>query len=162
MNTESAESIHLRPVEQHDLPAMFEMQLDPDSNRRAVTIPRSLQAFDTHWNNALQDPQVTARVILLGESLAGYIACFVHEGHPNVGYWIKRELWGRGIASCALDHLLKEVRTRPLFARVATSNEASLRVLKKCGFIVDRIEMSPATDRYPECEDAFLVLNPGL
>ena len=63
-----------------------------------------------------------------------------------------------GIASRALHLLLREVAKRPLVATAATSNGASLRVLQKCGFVVVRVRHSPATDRYPECEEAVLVL----
>jgi RimJ/RimL family protein N-acetyltransferase len=45
-----------------------------------------------------------------------------------------------------------------LIATVATSNAASLRVLQKSGFVIERVELSPASDRYPECEEAVLVL----
>jgi hypothetical protein len=53
--------------------------------------------------------------------------------------------------------LLREVSERPLIAIAATSNGASLRVLQKCGF-VEQVRRDPATDRYPECEVAVLVL----
>ena len=76
----------------------------------------------------------------------------------HVGYWVDRALWGRGIASRALELLLREVVGRPLHATVATSNGASLRVLRKCGFVVEVVRHSPATDRYAECEEAVLVL----
>ena len=54
--------------------------------------------------------------------------------------------------------LLREVAKRPLVATAATSNGASLRVLQKCGFVVEQVRHSPASDRYPECEEAVLVL----
>jgi hypothetical protein len=41
--------VRLRNVERDDLPRMFQMQLDPESNRMAATIPRSAEAFDAHW-----------------------------------------------------------------------------------------------------------------
>jgi RimJ/RimL family protein N-acetyltransferase len=137
---------------------MFQMQLDTESNRMAATIPRSAEAFDAHWANALRDPSVAAKAILLGEALVGFISCFGRDGQANVGYWISREHWGKGIASRALKLFLLEVPTRPLYAHVATSNGASLRVLQKCGFIVERVQVSPASDRYVECEEALLVL----
>ena len=68
--------------------------------------------------------------------------------------WISRASWGRGIASQALHLLLREVAKRPLVAAAATSNGASLRVLQKCGFVVERIRLSPASDRFPECEES--------
>jgi RimJ/RimL family protein N-acetyltransferase len=101
---------------------------------------------------------VTAKAILLGEALAGFVSCFGRDGQANVGYWISREHWGKGIASRALKLFFLEVPTRPLYAHVATSNGASLRVLQKCGFVVERVQVSPASDRYAECEEAILVL----
>jgi RimJ/RimL family protein N-acetyltransferase/ubiquinone/menaquinone biosynthesis C-methylase UbiE len=150
--------VRLRNVEHDDVPRMYQMQQDPESNRMAVTIPRSAEAYEAHWADVLRDPSGTAKAILLGEELAGYVCCFQSDGRANVGYWVSREHWGKGIASRALKLLLLDVATRPLYAHVATSNRASLRVLHKCGFVVERVQVSPATDRYPECEEAVLVL----
>src|SRR5262249_42651469 len=152
------EGVRLRPVEPGDLPRMYEMQLDPESNRMAVTIPRTGDAFDSHWAKVLDDSGVTARVILVGGELVGYISCFPRDGQDHVGYWIDHAYGGRGIASRALSLLLGEVARRPLFATAATSNGASLRVLRKCGFVVERVRLAPADDRHPECEVAVLVL----
>lgn len=152
------ESVRLRPVQAGDLSRMFDLQLDPESNRMAVTFPRTREAFDLHWAKALADSGISARVILAGEELVGYISCFPMEGQDHVGYWIDRAYWGMGIASQALHLLLQEVAKRPLVAAAATSNGASLRVLQKCGFVVERVRLSPASDRFPECEETVLVL----
>ena len=154
----TAESVRLRPVEPGDLPLVYAMQLDPESNRMAVTTPRIGDAFDAHWAKALADPGVAARAVLVGEALVGFISCFPRDGADHVGYWIDRAYWGMGIASRALHLLLQEVARRPLVATAATSNGASLRVLQKCGFIVESVHLAPATDRHPECEEAVLVL----
>ncbi len=150
--------VRLRNVERDDLPRMYRMQLDPESNRMAATVPRGAEAFDAHWAGVLKDPSVTAKAILLGEEMVGTVCCFWREGRGNVGYWVGREHWGKGIASRALKLLLLEVTTRPLYAHVATGNVASLRVLRKCGFVVEGVRPSPASDRYLECEEAVLVL----
>lgn len=150
--------VRLRPVESGDLPRMFELQLDPESNRMAVVKPRSRAAFDAHWAEALGDPATAARTVLLDGALVGYVSCFPVDGAEHVGYWIDRAHWGTGIASRALCLLLQEVTKRPLVATAATSNGASLRVLQKCGFVVERVRHAPATDRYPACEEAVLVL----
>ena len=44
---------------------------------------------------------------------------------------------GRGIATEALSAFLLLESTRPLYAGVAKHNAASIRVLQKCGFVVD-------------------------
>src|SRR5262249_17699094 len=90
--------IRLRNIERDDLPRMYQMQLDPESNRMAVTIPRSAEAFEAHWSDALRDPSITAKAILLGEALVGYVSCFGRDGRANVGYWVSREHWGKGIS----------------------------------------------------------------
>ncbi len=154
----ASDRVRLRPVEEGDLPRMFALQLDPDSNRMAVTNPRSREAFDTHWAKTLNDPNNTARAILVGNEMVGYISCFPADSEDHVGYWIDRAHWGKGIASRALHLLLREVVKRPLVATAATSNGASLRVLQKHGFVVKRVHLAPATDRYPECEEVVLVL----
>jgi RimJ/RimL family protein N-acetyltransferase len=156
----TADRVRLRPVEPEDLPRMYDLQLDPESNRVAVTIPipRTKVAFDSHWAKSLNDPKITARAILLDSAFVGSISRFSTDGRDHVGYWIDRAFWGLGIASRALELLLVEVTDRPLFASVATTNTACLRVLQKCGFIVEQVRHSPASDRYPECEEAVLVL----
>ena len=152
------ESVRLRPVETGDLPRMYAMQLDPEANRMAVTIPRTGEAFDSHWAKALADPGNTTKAVLVGSEMVGSISCFPMDGQDHVGYWIDRAYWGMGIASRALHLLLQEAAKRPLVATAATSNGASLRVLQKCGFVIEQVRHSPATDRYPECEEAVLAL----
>lgn len=153
------DQVRLRPVQPSDLPQMYELQLDTESNRMAVTIPRTRDAFDVHWARSLDDPKNSAKAILVGEAFVGYISCFPVDGQDHVGYWIDRAFWGKGIASRALQLLLLEVTQRPLVATVATSNVPSLRVLQKNGFVVDRIHLSPANERCPECEEAVLCLS---
>lgn len=55
----AAEGIRLRPVEPGDLPRMCDLQLDPESNRMAVTIPRTAEAFAAHWAKVLDDPCIS-------------------------------------------------------------------------------------------------------
>ena len=157
-NPRTCDRVRLRPVQPGDLSRMYDLQLDPDSNRMAVTIPRTAEAFDLHWAKALDDPGITTRAVLFDGAFVGYISCFPMDGQDHVGYWIDRGYWGMGIASRALHLLVREVTKRPLIATAATSNGASLRVLQKCGFAVERVRLSPASDRYPECEEAVLVL----
>jgi RimJ/RimL family protein N-acetyltransferase len=151
--------VTLRPVQRSDLPVLFEQQLDPESNRMAVSNPRSRAAFYAFWEGALGDEAVVARVIVVAGEIVGSISVFPSGAQDHVGYWIGRRHWGRGFATLALQRLLAEVPRRPLHACVARSNIASTRVLQRCGFVIIAYRMSVATERFPACEEAILVLN---
>ena len=58
----------------------------------------------------------------------------------EVGYWVGRAFWGRGIATAALRHLTAHAfaaqpELRRLFAVPFAANAASARVLEKAGFV---------------------------
>ncbi len=56
----------------------------------------------------------------------------------EVGYWLGKEYWGRGIASAALrlvcDYAFEQLALQRIFALPMVRNVASLRVLEKAGF----------------------------
>lgn len=150
--------VNLRPVTSADLPIFFQQQQDPVANSMAVVNPRDREAFDDHWRKVLASTSSISRTIVADGDVVGNISCFPMEGLDSIGYWIGREHWGRGIASRAVALLLEEVPQRPLHARAARSNLASVRVLTKNGFVVTGYQHSPATDRFPACEEAILIL----
>lgn len=151
-------SITLRPVEAADLPSLFQQQLDPEANRMAVANPRDAAAFAAHWARIFASPETIARAVIADGVLVGTVSCFGMEGVPAIGYWIDRAHWGRGIATRAVALLLAEVPTRPLHARAAASNVASIRVLERNGFIITGTREAPADDRFPACTETLLRL----
>ena len=66
--------------------------------------------------------------------VAGWVLAFPSDGELHLGYWIARELWGRGLATRAVCAFVADLPARPLHATVTTGNVASRRVLEKCGF----------------------------
>jgi RimJ/RimL family protein N-acetyltransferase len=126
--------VRLRAVTEDDLPIFFEHQRDPVANRMAAFPPRERDAFMTHWDSILRDASGVVRTIELDGDVAGNVVLFGFEGRREVGYWIGREFWGRGVATRALSAFLHEVEERPIYAGVAETNVASIRVLEKCGF----------------------------
>jgi RimJ/RimL family protein N-acetyltransferase len=153
-----ADKILLRDVVEADLPTLFEHQMDPEANRMAAFTPRNKDEFFVHWNKILVDDTVAKKTILFNGQVAGSIVSFERDGEREVGYWIGREYWGRGIATKALSVFLDHVKARPLFAHVAKYNVASIRVLEKCGFTVSRRLKAIATDRGEEVEEVVLRL----
>jgi RimJ/RimL family protein N-acetyltransferase len=142
--------VQLRDVTEADLPVLFEHQRDPEAVRMAAFASRDRDAFAAHWKRLFADPNVLKKVILYDGQLAGNVMSFERGGEQLVGYWIGKEYWGRGVASRALATFLAEVETRrPLHARVAKHNRASLRILQKSGFEIrgeDRIVDLPGGD----------------
>ena len=127
--------VHLRGVRDDDLPIFFEHQQDPDANRMANFDARDRDAFMAHWTKILRDESVVVRTVEHEGLVAGNVVSWQHAGERDVGYWIGREHWGKGVATAALSAFLDELDTRPLHAHVATHNIGSIRVLEKCGFV---------------------------
>jgi len=126
--------IFLRDVVESDLPAFFEHQMDPEAATMAAFPSRDRDAFMAHWAKILADDANVLKTIVYEGQVVGNIVSFEILGEREVGYWIGREFWGRGIATEALDQFLGLEKTRPLYAHVAKRNAASRRVLEKCGF----------------------------
>ena len=126
----------LREVEPQDVPIFFEQQDDPVASALAAFPSRDRAAHDAHWAKILADDALIARAIVEDGQVVGNIGSWVADGERSVGYWIGRPYWGRGYATRALADLVAELRERPLHARVAEHNAASIRVLVKCGFAI--------------------------
>jgi RimJ/RimL family protein N-acetyltransferase len=154
--------VRLRDVAEDDLPILFEHQREAEANRMAAFPARDWKAFVAHWTGILADDSVIKTTVLVDGKVAGNIVSFERDGRREVGYWIGRRYWGKGIATGALAAFLGQVSTRPLYARVATHNVGSIRVLEKCGFTEDGRATSPGDD----IEEAIMKLpapgQPGL
>ena len=105
---------------------------------------RDREAFVAHWAKLLADPTKIKRTVLCDERVAGNVLSWEDSGEREIGYWIGREFWGRGVATRAVSLFLREVTARPLIALVAVHNVASVRVLEKCGFAAAGRRLEPA------------------
>lgn len=151
----------LRDVMEGDLPMFFEQQLDPDANYMAaftVKDPTDREAFTAHWTKILGDETITLKTILFEGYVAGSILSHAWFGEPEISYWIGKEYWGKGIATRALSEFLAQVEVRPLYARAAKDNIASIRVLEKCGFTITGEDKGFSNGREEEVEEFILRL----
>ena len=127
--------VTLREVTEADLELFFAYQLDPEATRLADFPARDRDAFMALWGRILANETIVKRTILFDGHVAGNIVSFLEDdGRREVGYWLGRNYWGKGIATRALTLFLEIVTERPLYAEVAIHNRASRRVLQKCGF----------------------------
>ena len=153
--------VALRPIDDSDLDALFDQMRDPESVRMAAFTakdPNDREAFDTHMSKVRTSPDVTLRAVIRGGRLVGSIASFVREGDTEVTYWVDRSVWGQGVASQALALFLDTVSVRPVYARAASDNVGSLRVLQRAGFAIIGTEISYANARSTEIEETVLRL----
>lgn len=156
------DDIRLREVADDDLPIFFDHQLHPAANRMAAFTPRDpsdRQAFSERWSRLRADDTVLIRTVLCEGRVAGSILKYEENGRQEVSYWLGREFWGRGVATRATAAFLDLLTTRPLFARVAKDNVASLRVLEKCGFRITGEDKGFAHARGEEVEEFILKLD---
>lgn len=127
--------VELREVQPADLPVFYEHQRDLEACQLAGFASREREAFMAHWQRIMADETNILRTILFEGQVVGNVVSFLMEGKREVGYWIGRAFWGRGIASQALAAFLAEDAQRPLYAHVVRHNAGSQRVLEKCGFL---------------------------
>jgi RimJ/RimL family protein N-acetyltransferase len=143
--------VQLRDVEPDDLPLFFEHQRDPEAVAMVAFHSRDRPAFDAHWAKILADETGLTKTIVVDGHTAGHIVSFMRDGEREVGYWLDRAFWGRGIATQALSAFVRFEQRRPLYAGVAKHNAASIRVLEKCGFRF-------ASDEHQEPGDSHVIL----
>ena len=105
------EWILLRPWQDSDAETLFKYASDPDVGPRAGWPP----------HKSVEDSLEIIRTVF------------------NVGYWIARPYWGKGICTEALlmviDYCFNEKGFTTLWGDYFPSNPASGRVMEKCGFV---------------------------
>ena len=157
--------IELRDLDDDDLDAIFEMMRDRVAVEMAAFTaadPDDRAAFDEWIARERAASEVSTYVVTENGGFAGTGALFSADGDREVTYWIARHAWGRGVATEALRVLVSREPERPLFARVAAHNAASIAVLTRVGFTeVSRdLEFAPGVGR--EIEEIVMVLVPTL
>jgi RimJ/RimL family protein N-acetyltransferase len=67
----------------------------------------------------------------------------VYRFNGEIGYWLSEKHWGKGIMTDAVGAMVAHAFTRTrwlrLFATIFDSNQASMRVLEKNGFVLEAI-----------------------
>jgi RimJ/RimL family protein N-acetyltransferase len=122
-------TVKLREVIQEDLPIFFEDQMDAEATRMAAFPSRDRDTFMAHWARIMsKETNATGilNTILADDTVAGNIVYWEAAGEPNIGYWLGKTHWGKGIASAALAQFLTKIEALPVYAHVAKHNLASI------------------------------------
>lgn len=150
MSDNVAGEVSLRALREDDLPTMFEIQLDDTAQHLAAFVgqdARDRDAYLQKFRKILADDAIVTKVVEVGGEVVGSVAVFPIEGDTEITYWIRKDWWGRGVATGAVAALLDEVTARPLYGRVAEDNLGSIRVLERNGFVLVGSEESFADAR---------------
>jgi RimJ/RimL family protein N-acetyltransferase len=133
------EVILLRPFTEDDLPAIVAACQDPEIPRwTSVPIPYT-EADARAWLESTEE-ETFAIVDRSSDELLGSIGVrYFDGGIGEVGYWVKREARGRGVATRALELIagwaLVDKGLDRFQLRADVANEPSQRVAEKAGFV---------------------------
>lgn len=157
--------IELRDLDDDDLDAVFEMMRDPEGIAMAAFTaedPDDRDAFDEWMSRQRGDADVLYQVVTENGGFAGTAAVFTVDGDREVSFWIARHAWNRGVATAALRLLVSREPVRPLFARAAAHNVASIAVFRHAGFteVSRNVAYAPGLGR--EVEEIVFALLPAL
>jgi ribosomal-protein-alanine N-acetyltransferase len=140
----------IRPYRPDDLDALVKHANDPlvaSQLRDRFPNPYTRDDGRLFLETAAASHPLESFAIVVGSEAVGGIG--VHPGSDvtrasaEVGYWLGRAYWGRGIATAALgavaNHVLGSGPYCRLNAHAFEGNLASQRVLEKCGFVKEGV-----------------------
>lgn len=138
--------VYLREWMTSDAFALSEILNEKDMHKFMRDLPFPYSVTDASWYinqclNADKDRLYSFAIVADGK-LAGCISALRGENikrmSAEVGYYVKRELWGRGVATAALKQLVRYIMENTdivrLYSTAFSENIASCKVLKNCGF----------------------------
>jgi len=83
----------------------------------------------------------------------------IFRKNAEIGYWVGEKYWNKGIATKAIkamiDYSFETFNINRLYATIFESNQASVRVLKKCGFI-EEAKLKSAVIKNNEIQDCLI------
>ena len=139
--------ILLRPWRDDDAEALFKYASDPDVGPRAgwpphnsvdesLEIIRTVFNTDTMW--AVELKETSEPIGCVGYLPASASNLEIEEDQAEVGYWIAKPYWGKGICTEALrlviDYCFNVKNFTTLWGDYFPENPASGKVMEKCGF----------------------------
>lgn len=149
--TLETERLTLRPWHTDDAEALYELARDPAIGPAAGWSPHTSVADSRNViESILAPPETYALVLKKTGLLVGSIGAFASraedalDGDMEIGYWVGRAYWGRGLAPEATMALLRRcfdtLGCERVWCGYFDGNEKSRRVQEKCGFVYHHTE----------------------
>jgi len=136
----------LRPYRKSDLESIARHINDRAISRNTLSIPYPYSLKDAkEWYRKMRNAARRKKRdrfdfgIDIGGEIVGGIGIFEISGHKaEIGYWLSRKHWGKGIMTNVVRELTKygfdQLGLRRIYACVFPHNKASMRVLEKAGY----------------------------
>ena len=145
------DGLYLSSVTAADKPELLEHLRTRDIYETTLNIPFPYSASDADWwirkreeQSRRQEREITFAVRDHGRLIGVVGAESLEPGmayRTEIGYWLARGYWGKGIMTSAVAAFVKyaftELELRRLTAHVFEFNSASARVLEKNGFVLE-------------------------
>lgn len=135
--------VTLRCFAEPDIPLLLDYLNNPKVTWYLTShIPQPYTLNDAEWWIREGSTQGMVRAIESEGTLVGCVGAtpeqFEYSRNAEIGYWLAKPFWGKGIATHALAQMTAEVfsttQIARLYAYVFEGNAASQRVLEKCGY----------------------------
>ena len=139
--------ILLRPWREDDAEALFKYAADPDVGPRAgwpphKSVEESREVIKNFFSNedtwAIEHKETSEIIGCIGVLRAGSSNLKIAENECEVGYWIAKPYWGKGICTEAMrlvvDYCFNVKNFTTLWGDYFPENPASGKVMEKCGF----------------------------
>ena len=143
--TFETERLILRPWQDSDAEALYEYAKDDRVGPAAGWPPHtSVENSREIIRKVLSKPETYAVVLKETGRAIGSIGLHFHsdlakENEPELGYWIGRPFWGRGLvpeaARALLNHAFLDLGCSQVWCGYYEGNERSKRVQEKLGFV---------------------------
>ena len=143
-----ATAVKIRPWKVDDLDDLVHGANDPNVARwmtDGFPSPYTVADGQAFLASVTRDDPAKVFAIEVDGRAAGSIGIFpqsdVHRRNAEMGYWLSRKYWGRGIMPRAISQIVaygfSTFDIDRIFARPFGSNERSHRVLEKAGFVFE-------------------------
>ncbi len=147
MKKMETERLILRPWRDEDAEALYKYASDPEVGPRAgwpphKSVEESLEIIRTIFHSdhmwAIELKETKEPIGCMGYMVYGESNINIGKNDAEVGYWVARPYWNRGICSEALrlliDYCFNDKGFGTLWADYFPDNPASGKVMEHCGF----------------------------